>query len=280
VQEWVRQRERDELRELQIQQLRRKEWRAQEAQNRKDAGDMALLLGLGALALLAVVCLPLFLLIVGVKWLRKGGWIKRAFSLIFIPTGVFGLIYVYWFAYGCVYLPGTPSIRDVAVIALQRTFHVPNGDAAKSAVSVELVQVRRVTPTATVSAAQAPTTTEVSSSQESANPVPSPAMQPTPASPVARAANDDAPNVAPIAASFDCAKASSPVEHLICSTPQTADADQRLAAAYSAARAKSNDPDALKADERNWLVNERNACPDAACLLRVTNDRITRLSSM
>ncbi len=81
-------------------------------------------------------------------------------------------------------------------------------------------------------------------------------------------------------ASFDCAKASSAIEHLICSTPENRDADRRLAAAYSVARAKSSDANALKADERNWLTNERNACSDAACLLRVTNDRIERLSSM
>ncbi|MDN7925250.1 lysozyme inhibitor LprI family protein [Burkholderia vietnamiensis] len=83
-----------------------------------------------------------------------------------------------------------------------------------------------------------------------------------------------------IVASFDCSRAASKMEKLICSTPETANADRRLAAAYSAARAKSNDPDALKADERNWLANERNACSDAACLLRVTNARIERLSSM
>ncbi|MBR7900986.1 MULTISPECIES: lysozyme inhibitor LprI family protein [Burkholderia] len=83
-----------------------------------------------------------------------------------------------------------------------------------------------------------------------------------------------------IVASFDCSRASSKIEKLICSTPETADADRRLAAAYSAARAKSSDPNTLKADERNWLANERIACSDAACLLRVTNDRIARLSSM
>lgn len=84
----------------------------------------------------------------------------------------------------------------------------------------------------------------------------------------------------PIVASFDCSRAASKIEKLICSTPDAADADTRLAAAYSAARAKSNDPNALKADQRNWLANERNACSDAACLLRVTNDRIAHLSSM
>lgn len=89
-----------------------------------------------------------------------------------------------------------------------------------------------------------------------------------------------AEHAVPIVASFDCSRAASQIEKLICSTPETADADRRLAAAYSAARTKSNDPNALKADERNWLANERNACSDSACLLRVTNDRIERLSSM
>lgn len=83
-----------------------------------------------------------------------------------------------------------------------------------------------------------------------------------------------------IHASFDCNKASSRIEKLICSSPQTADADARLASAYSAAREKSNDPSALKADQRNWLVNERNVCSDAACLQSVTEARIQKLSAM
>jgi uncharacterized protein len=53
-----------------------------------------------------------------------------------------------------------------------------------------------------------------------------------------------------------------------------------LAAAYTAARAKSNNPDALKADQRHWLADERNACIDAACLVRVTEARIQKLSAM
>ncbi|KVE28320.1 hypothetical protein WI93_11100 [Burkholderia vietnamiensis] len=83
-----------------------------------------------------------------------------------------------------------------------------------------------------------------------------------------------------IHASFDCAKASSPIEHLICSTPQTADADLRLASAYSAARAKASDPAALKADQRKWMKNERDACSDAECLVKVTEARIQKLAAM
>ncbi|HEM7892207.1 lysozyme inhibitor LprI family protein [Burkholderia cepacia] len=82
-----------------------------------------------------------------------------------------------------------------------------------------------------------------------------------------------------IRASFDCSKAASKIEKLICSTPQTADEDARLALVYSAARAKASDPNALKDDQRQWL-KQRNACDDAACLLKITETRIQVLSAM
>ena len=82
-----------------------------------------------------------------------------------------------------------------------------------------------------------------------------------------------------VRASFDCSKAVSKIEKLICSTPQTADDDARLAVAYSAARAKASNPNALKDDQRQWL-KQRNACDDAACLLKVTEARIQELSAM
>lgn len=85
---------------------------------------------------------------------------------------------------------------------------------------------------------------------------------------------------AAIVASFDCAKASSQIETLICSSPETADADRRLAAAYRAARSKSSDPSALKVDQRNWLTTERNACTDAACLTKLMEARIQKLAAM
>lgn len=93
-------------------------------------------------------------------------------------------------------------------------------------------------------------------------------------------AKQDANGTASVHASFDCAKASSPIEHLICSTPQAADADLRLAAAYSAARAKASDPAALKADQRKWMKDERDACYDADCLVKVTEARIHALAAM
>jgi uncharacterized protein YecT (DUF1311 family) len=118
-----------------------------------------------------------------------------------------------------------------------------------------------------------------------------PATQPTPQSAPAQAATPlpaptptttDTPKVpaSAIVASFPCDKASSPAEKLICSTPETADADKRLAIAYGAVRAKTSDQAGLKQDQRSWLTSERNACADTACLLRVTESRIQKLSAM
>ncbi|WP_250482862.1 lysozyme inhibitor LprI family protein [Caballeronia sp. GaOx3] len=89
----------------------------------------------------------------------------------------------------------------------------------------------------------------------------------------------DAPKAAVIEASFDCGKAASKIEKLICSTPETADSDRRVADAYRAAASKSSDPAGLKQQQRDWL-KERNACDDAACLMRVTDARVQVLSAM
>lgn len=83
-----------------------------------------------------------------------------------------------------------------------------------------------------------------------------------------------------IHASFDCNKASSRIEKLICSSPDAGDADARLAVAYSSARAKASDPAALKADQRKWMKDERDACSDAECLVKVTEARIQKLNAM
>jgi uncharacterized protein len=83
----------------------------------------------------------------------------------------------------------------------------------------------------------------------------------------------------PIVASFDCTKAASKIEKLICSTPETADSDRQLAAAYHAAAAKTSDQATLRQQERDWL-KDRNACGDTACILKTTEARIQALSAM
>ena len=78
------------------------------------------------------------------------------------------------------------------------------------------------------------------------------------------------------AASFDCAKAGTPVEHLICADPGVSALDQRLAETYRSAGAR--DPH-VKETQRDWLVNTRNKCGTTACLSEAYGARQEALKS-
>ncbi len=82
------------------------------------------------------------------------------------------------------------------------------------------------------------------------------------------------------AASFDCAKASTLVEKAICSEPQLSDLDDLLMLTYKQALIAATDTNALKTQQRLWLVNVRNKCQDSACIMLVYNERLTALKSM
>ena len=80
-----------------------------------------------------------------------------------------------------------------------------------------------------------------------------PAAPATPAAPEAPAAP-----VADATPSFDCAKASSEAEKLVCSTPALAALDRRLAEVYAAAKAKMPDNEVV-GWQRGW-VKGRDEC--------------------
>jgi len=65
-------------------------------------------------------------------------------------------------------------------------------------------------------------------------------------------------------ASFDCAKASSKVEHLICGDHELSILDEHLSIAYRNAK-KYEDPKRLKSEQREW-VRRRNFCATVECL--------------
>ena len=88
------------------------------------------------------------------------------------------------------------------------------------------------------------------------------------------------------AASFSCAKASTPTEKAICADAGLSKLDDRLSAAYregvkllSGASPEENDAlSAVKADQRAWL-GERNACgADTACLRTAYERRVAVLT--
>jgi len=86
-----------------------------------------------------------------------------------------------------------------------------------------------------------------------------------------------ATGVAAPAASFDCGKASTDVEKLICADSQASALDGELAQAYQKALAGSASPAALKAAQKSWLAKVRNPCKDSACLIRAYQRRIKAL---
>jgi uncharacterized protein YecT (DUF1311 family) len=188
----------------------------------------------------------------------------------------------------------TESASQVPV-ASTATPSVSQTEAGQAQVPVPASEAQQSEPTTAVEApnssgAVADATTTTTPAEQAASQTPAVAVQPASVAnasasapqAVAEEAMSPAKRVpsAAIVASFDCTKASSQIETLICSSPETADADRRLAAAYSAARSKSSDPSALKVDQRNWLTTERNACTDAACLTKVMEARIQKLAAM
>ena len=62
-----------------------------------------------------------------------------------------------------------------------------------------------------------------------------------------------------MAASFDCAKATTDMEIAICGDPVLSEWDERIAMAYNALDRSGRYYQAYRADQRNWLRNERSA---------------------
>jgi uncharacterized protein len=81
------------------------------------------------------------------------------------------------------------------------------------------------------------------------------------------------------AASFDCAKAATPTEKLICGDPRLSQLDAQLALAYRRALAGAAEPDKVRAEQRTWLRTECKACADAACLQTVYEQRLAALAA-
>ena len=71
---------------------------------------------------------------------------------------------------------------------------------------------------------------------------------------------------APGGPSFDCAKASTAVEKLICANPSIASMDRDVANVYREMLQKSNNKNYEKERQATWRSTERDACTDAACL--------------
>jgi uncharacterized protein YecT (DUF1311 family) len=86
------------------------------------------------------------------------------------------------------------------------------------------------------------------------------------------------PPAGPIQASFDCSKASTAVEGMICGNAELAALDIRLAAAYKSLRNDAPDKAALKQEQVAW-IKQRNACRVTDCLISSYSERAEAMES-
>ncbi len=82
------------------------------------------------------------------------------------------------------------------------------------------------------------------------------------------------------AASFDCAKASTNVEKLICMDAIISQQDEQLEQAYKGILGKMVDKESLRRTQRIWLKEKRNVCKDSMCLMQAYHERIAQLNSL
>ena len=78
--------------------------------------------------------------------------------------------------------------------------------------------------------------------------------------------------------SFDCTKASTNAEHLICSNADLVAADVEMVQIYKNVLNKTIDKNTLKQEQKQWRKNQRDACNDVACMLKVYKDHTNQLS--
>jgi uncharacterized protein YecT (DUF1311 family) len=70
------------------------------------------------------------------------------------------------------------------------------------------------------------------------------------------------------AASFDCTKAGTKVEHMICDNPEISKLDDELYRAYQDDLSKANEEQKqlVVTEQKHWLKHTRNVCEDETCL--------------
>jgi uncharacterized protein YecT (DUF1311 family) len=81
------------------------------------------------------------------------------------------------------------------------------------------------------------------------------------------------------AASFDCNKAASPAEKMICGDSALSALDDELNTAYKSALNAASNKQALKDAQRKWIKDDRNRCKDVQCLADVYTKRISELKA-
>lgn len=83
------------------------------------------------------------------------------------------------------------------------------------------------------------------------------------------------------AASFDCARATTPNEKRVCADPVSSKLDEEMSAAYQQALARTAGAAAIRRWQRQWLKSDAwTGCADAACVRKALTERIALLESV
>ena len=80
-------------------------------------------------------------------------------------------------------------------------------------------------------------------------------------------------------AAIDCARATSNVDKLICASTDLGLAQEQMAFSYRSAMRRGVDLQQLQRTQIEWHEQVRNACNDAACLLKAFDERGAELDN-
>ncbi len=80
------------------------------------------------------------------------------------------------------------------------------------------------------------------------------------------------------AASFDCARAGTKMEKMVCGDADLSRSDEVLAAAYAKALKETSDPGAIRKQQREWLGGAQR-CDNKSCLMAAFQSQIAQLAS-
>ena len=80
------------------------------------------------------------------------------------------------------------------------------------------------------------------------------------------------------APSFDCTKASTGAERLICNSRELSEIDVKMSQVFKKEINSSVDKTPLKDSQRKWRKNTRDACSDSSCMLKAYQTRIDEIS--
>jgi uncharacterized protein len=84
----------------------------------------------------------------------------------------------------------------------------------------------------------------------------------------------------PIKPSFDCNKASSTAEKLICSSSQLSILDVQLNGLFKQTVANASDQKQVIASQKAWIKEVRGLCSDVECMVNAYQQRLDKLAKL